>query len=149
MTTENTKYLLEEWLERAKQSQQAHRFAAKEFSHMNLYLGIISIVLSTIVGTSVFATLSKQIDVGIQILVGMLSVLAAVFSALNTFLRYGEVSSKHAKAASTYGSVCRMIELQLANGIQNINFEQLDILRCNLDKLADDSPTVPEKFRKK
>lgn len=149
MSTENTKYLLEEWLERAKQSQHAHRFAAKIFSHRNLYLGIISVVLSTIVGTSVFASLSKQVDVSIQILVGILSMLAAVFSALNTFLRYGEISTKHAKAAAKYGSICRLIELQLANGYQTITFEQLNILRCNLDKLASESPTVPEKYRNK
>ena len=149
MTTESTKHLLEEWLERAKQSQYAHRFSAKVFSRRNLYLGIISVILSTIVGTSVFASLSKQVDVRIQIFVGILSMLAAVFSALNTFLRYGEVSTKHAKAASKYSSTCRLIELQLANGYQSITSEQLDALRCNLDKLSGESPTVPEKYRNK
>lgn len=149
MATENTKHLLEEWLERAKQSHHSHRSAAKAFSHRNLYLGIISVVLSAIVGTSVFASLSKQIDISIQIIVGILSMLAAVFSALNTFLRYGEVSAKHATAASKYSSACRLIELQLANGYQSINSEELNNIRCRLDKLASDSPNVPEEYRKK
>ncbi len=149
MSNEKTKELLEEWLERAKQSQHAHRSAAKAFSHRNYYIGIISVILSTVVGTSVFASLSKQIDITIQIIVGMLSILAAVFSALNTFLRYSELSAKHATAASKYGSTCRLIELQLANEYQNINSEELNSIRCRLDDLASDSPNVPEAYRKK
>jgi len=148
MPNENTKNLLEEWLERAKHSQHAHRFAAKTFSHRNLYLGMVSVALSTIVGTSVFASLSKQVDITIQIIVGMLSVLAAVFSALNTFLHYSELSAKHAAAASKYGSACRLIELQLTIGYENINSEVINSIRCRLDDLASDSPNVPEAYRK-
>ncbi len=149
MSNEDTIKLLEEWLERAKQSHHAHRSAAKAFSHRHYYFGIISITLSTIVGTSVFASLSKQMDIGIQIIVGMLSILAAVVSALNTFLRYSDSSAKHATAASKYSSICRLIELQLTNEKQSTDFEVLNNIRCQLDDLSVKSPNVPEKYRKK
>lgn len=148
MSCENLKDLLFEWLERAKKSQQAHRAASKEFNRRHIVIGVLSVILSTFVGTAVFATLSQQVNLYMQIFVGFLSVLAAVLSALNTFLRYEEISNRHAVAASKYSSIYRQLEYCIASNFENATDEEIQSIRNRFDDLASDSPNVPEKFRK-
>lgn len=57
--TESTKELLECWRKNRPRSQIANYDAANSFSRRNYWLGIPVIVLSSIVGTTVFASLQK------------------------------------------------------------------------------------------
>jgi len=53
----------------------------KPLAIMNLQtmlLGCRAVAFSVIVGTTVFATLEKQLDLGIQLAVGAISVLSAI-----------------------------------------------------------------------
>jgi hypothetical protein len=52
-------------------------------------------VLATVVGTSVFATIQQQPEFWWQVAVGTMSMAAASFSALQSFLSYGEKAEKH------------------------------------------------------
>jgi hypothetical protein len=73
------------------------------------------VALTTVVGTSVFATLSRtHVNTGLQVAVGMLSVLAAVLASLQTFLRFGERAEKHRRAAEHWASIRREIDEKLA-----------------------------------
>src|SRR5260370_4888437 len=80
--------LLRKWQKRARESQFSHYKAGSYFQHLHLWVGIPVVVLTTCVGTTVFATLQKQLDIGVQIGVGAVSVLAAVLAGLQTFLRF-------------------------------------------------------------
>jgi hypothetical protein len=52
--------LLRDWFRRLRESQFAHYESGKSYEHYNYRLGIPVVVLSTIVGTSVFASLGKS-----------------------------------------------------------------------------------------
>src|SRR5438552_12181815 len=82
--------VLDKWQRRARESQYAHYEAAKALDSANYRLGIPVTVLSTLVGTTIYATLRKQVDIPVQVVVGSISVLAAILAGVQTFLRFGE-----------------------------------------------------------
>lgn len=103
--------LLENWRFRMHRVQLAHYECARHFERLHLWLGLPAIILSTLVGTTVFASLSKVTDVALQITVGLLSVIAAVLTGLQTFLRYSELAEKHRLAGARFANLKHRIEL--------------------------------------
>lgn len=136
--------LLEEWLRRTRESQYGHYAAAKRLGYLNYGMGIPVVVMSTVVGTSVFASLRQQVDLRLQIGVGLISVLAAVLAGLQTFLRFSEKAEKHRSAGAEYGAIARHIEESLsvppgADGLAKL----LGELRSHMDTLAKEAPEIP------
>jgi hypothetical protein len=111
------KSLLEGWCHRIVRVQLAHFDAAMRFGKRNVQLGLPAIIFSTFVGTSVFASLNNEhIHVWLKIAIGLISVVAAVLTALQTFLGFSERAEKHRKTAVRYGAVGRQIEQFLQTG---------------------------------
>jgi hypothetical protein len=134
--------VLTEWYLRVVVTQRAHHFSADHFGRRSYWLGIPVIALSTIVGTSVFATLQKQPDPWIQIMLGMASVAAGVLASLQTFLGYSERSEKHRVAAAKYGALGRELEVLLA-APEAATDDILTELRKRMEALALESPQNP------
>jgi len=101
--------------ERAAHYQHKANCRKKEHNRLvqvNYYLskgmGITVIILTTVVGTRIFGYFSKmQGDSGVnyQIITGLISLLAAVLSALQTFLGFQERGEKNKIAAAEYEAV--------------------------------------------
>jgi hypothetical protein len=146
--------LLNKWCLRVKRSQFAHRFAAKELSKIHLLLGLSAVIIATTTGTAIFASFEKGLPDYGRILTGVLSLTAALLSALQTFLRLDERSGKHQRADASYSAIRQKIEQYQAiqhissDGQKNIQ-DFLDSLREEMDALAKDSPIVPERYWKK
>src|SRR5256885_11332857 len=84
---DRTDALLQDWHNRAAAAQHAHYLLAHRLRRRNLGLGIPAVVFSSIVGTSLFATLTREnVHTSLRILIGCISVLAAAAAALPTFL---------------------------------------------------------------
>ena len=79
---------LPDWYERVVATQKGHYYAADHYGRLNYWLGIPVMVLTTIVGTSVFASLQEKPEPWLLILIGFASVLAAVLASLQTFLGF-------------------------------------------------------------
>lgn len=109
-------------------------------------LGIPAVILSTFVGTSIFASLGETLAPSLQILVGIISVLAATLSAVQTFLGFSERAAKHHAIASRYGSARRRIEEMLAVSGESISPEQISNLRKEIDSIAEEAPDVPDQI---
>ena len=101
--------LLEDWGERAKDTSKKHFEMSNGLSFMNLVLGIPVVVLTTVVATSVFATLQESVDTRIRIIGGGLSVLAAALASLHTWLHLGEQAEKHRAAGEMWSALRREI----------------------------------------
>jgi hypothetical protein len=106
--------LLHEWSGRAAASADAHYALCTRLSRSNIRFGVPVVVLTTFVGTSVFATLQHHVNTGLKILIGMVSVLAAVLASLQTFLRFGERAEKHRTAAEAWAALRRDMEAMIA-----------------------------------
>lgn len=130
-----------EWSKRLAVVAHGHYRAALRYSKLHFWLGIPTVILATIVGTSLFATLQEKPDVKWQIAVGIMSLAAALFSALQSFLNYGEKAERHRAAGARYNAVGRELEQLLA---QSEDWSALTNIRKRIDKLAEDSPHIPE-----
>jgi len=148
ITPQSTQDLLTSWHRRLRETQFCQYEAAKPLAHANYWLGIPVVVLSTFVGTSVFATLEKQVDMGVRITIGIISVAAAVLASLQTFLRLSERAEKHRAVAARVGSIRREIEQLLATEATQTTLAQdrLDRLREQINKLAEDAPSVSDRI---
>ena len=125
--------LIEHWGVNCQRSRLANYLAANAFSRSHVRLGIAAVALSAVVGTSVFASLGKQIDPLLQILVGALSVLAAVLAALQTFLKHGDRASAHRLIGARYGALARQTAAILAMP-SPIERNVVDEVRTQMDK---------------
>ncbi len=144
----DTVELVRHWRFRAHRVQLAHYGAARSFGALNLGLGIPAIVLSTFVGTSVFATSQHTTSLWIQIAVGLLSVAAAVFASLQTFLKYAETAEKHRVAGARFAHLKHEIELLSAMPPSDEKrlHDALAQIEKRWDRLRRDSPSIPNRL---
>jgi SMODS and SLOG-associating 2TM effector domain family 4 len=140
--------LLEQWLKRARENQLQHWESARHYENLNYRLGIPVVILSTTVGTTVFATLQKQVRLSIQIAVGAISMLTAILAGLQTFLRFSERAEKHRSVAASYSAIRRRIEtlLKLPVELKGDTATTVAEVEKQLDELAKASPNVPERI---
>jgi len=141
----NNLELLTDWLRRLKETQAAHYESSKPLAGYNLALGIPVVVLTAFVGTSVFATLEKDVEPLIKIAVGLISVTAAILSSLQTFLRFSERAEQHRSTAARSGVVRRQIEQLIAGGDwSNIPSDKIDKIRNEIDRISESAPSIKE-----
>ena len=106
--------VLDQWHRGIRLLHIAHAKAATRFRQRGRMLGVPVVVLTTIVGTSIFATISEDaISETWKIAAGLMSGLAAVLSALQTSLNYGVLAEKHNIAVIAFGALRRDLERSL------------------------------------
>jgi hypothetical protein len=135
--------VLEEWYLRVSVTQRAHYLSADSFGRRKYWLGVPAVMLSTLVGTSVFAGLEKQPEFWVQIAIGLASVAAALLMSLQTFLGYSERAEKHRLAGAKYGALGRELEELLAGSDEPAQ-DRMTRARERLDVLAVESPNNPQ-----
>jgi hypothetical protein len=142
------KDLFDDWLYRIRKAQLAHIKTAVYYDRVNLWLGVPVVILTTLVGTSVFATLQKETVPLIRIAAGVASVLAAIMAGLQTFLRYSERAERHRISGGKYGALRREIEQRLAFPPSDADAlsNYVDSLRERWDKLGEECPTTPNRI---
>jgi hypothetical protein len=148
--TEAVLALLREWQQRAAVSQDAHYLIATRLGRSNLWFGIPVVVFSTVVGTSVFATLQENVSVGWRIAIGIVSVVAAVLASLQTFLRFQERAEKHRASAELWAAIRREIDQMLALHPDYLAERSdpkayLDQLRGRMGEVSAQSPEIGDK----
>jgi hypothetical protein len=141
--------LVREWGKRAAAAQHAHYFLATNLRRRNLALGIPVVILSAIVGTSLFASLAASTEtfpLRMRLAVGCVSLLAAVMAAIQTFLRFAERSERHAQAADWYSAIRREVDelLALPPEKRGESRRTLDGLRKEFNKAGQTYPEIGE-----
>lgn len=151
---EALKVELEMLLERSVLLALAHKYAARRWSSIHLWLGIPSTVLAGVSGVSALSRFDTS-----QIITGILSILAASLTALNTFLDPSKRSNNHLSSSSKYEQLRLQIKnsvifLQSENGIvtdlvsgipspQSL-LEKFEFISNELQKISSESPILPE-----
>ncbi|MDQ4023933.1 MAG: SLATT domain-containing protein [Actinomycetota bacterium] len=148
--TEAVLSLLADWQRRAAVSQDAHYVRATRLTKFNIWFGVPVVALTTFVGTSVFATLQEDVRTDLRILVGFVSVLAAVLASLQTFLRFQERAEKHRAAAELWSALRREIDEMLALHPDYLAERSdpkayLDELRRRMDEVSGQSPEIGDR----
>jgi hypothetical protein len=146
--SEGERSLLEDWHRRVSLAQHAHYFLMTRFRRMNVRLGIPVVVLSGLAGTTVFASLvedSGGLPVLLQVVVGLLSVAAAVLAAVQQFLKYAERAEKHGVAADWFSAIRRDIEQVRASPEgEGEPQERLKGIRQEINRVVQTTPEIGE-----
>jgi len=143
--------LTERYRIRAHRMARAQYLASKSTQQMHNRLGIPVVVLSTIVGTSIFASVSTSPALGWVIAAGLISILAATLAALQTFFGFGTRAQQHRVAGAKYSSAKRDLDLlKLSISIGRIRAEdalaKLAEINARLDQIDEESPDVADRF---
>jgi hypothetical protein len=145
--TEPVLDLLRSTHDAAAVSQDANYAIATRLGKYNIWFGVPVVALSTLVGTSVFATLQENVQTSLRILVGFVSVLTAVLASLQTFLRFQERGEKHRAAAEHWSQIRRETKQMLALHPDYLAERTdpktyLDTLREKMDRVSAQSPEI-------
>jgi hypothetical protein len=139
------------WHGRVRGAQQSHFQSAVACERKHLWLGLPTVLLSTVVGSSVFATLDKAATDREKLIVGSLSVCAAALAAIQTFLRYTERAERHRAAGAKFGALKKELEVALQYPPNGGDAEEtyLRDFKAQWDHIVDSSPTAQESFFQK
>jgi hypothetical protein len=120
---------------------RCHFLAAERNKAKNLWLGIPTTIITTLVATSVFGTLAQKGEYfWLSVITGACSILAAVLSGLQTFLRFSESSQEHKSAAIAYQFL-----LSYADGThRDASLAELKTLVQELNEIDKLAPTIPD-----
>jgi hypothetical protein len=135
-------HLAEDWHRRVYAAQSAHYASAELLRRLHYIIGVPAVVFASIVGTAIFAGLEK--DSPRSMVVASVSILAAILSALQTFLRLSERAAAHATAADWYSAVRRDIEEVLHLPVESRGKVKdfLDRVRKEMNRVAQDAPQL-------
>jgi hypothetical protein len=139
--------LLEEWRNRAYAAQSAYYLMAERFTMWNYLLGIPVVTLSGLVGTAIFSNLDASVPAG-RWIIGSVSVLAAILSSLQTFLRLSESATHFGVAADWYSAIRRDAEelLALPRDLRGDARSCLDSIRQEMNKVGQKAPALSERL---
>ena len=139
--------LLEEWRNRAYAAQSAYYLMAERFTMWNYLLGIPVVTLSGLVGTAIFSNLDANVPAG-RWVIGSVSVLAAILSSLQTFLRLSESATHFGVAADWYSAIRRDAEelLALPRDLRGDARSCLDSIRQEMNKVGQKAPALSERL---
>lgn len=141
-----------EYRDYARERNLAHYQMATKLSRHDRLLGIPVIITTSIVGTAIFVTLQEDTAVIWRVATGMLSVMAAVLAALQTFFNYSSDAQKHAAAALGYARLVRgmdrfLLECRGDNMVDRyVVLEGLNGLVKTLDEMEEKAPTLPHEL---
>lgn len=137
------------WQKGLRINHMAHHRAAARYAMLGRALGVAVVVVSTIVGTAIFTTLKESPSVALKTGAGLLSVVAAVLAALQTFLGFAQRQAAHHDSAVRYGALRRERESVLGMPPSKRDLRQLlaDV-RMRWDEVDANAPAVPQRLWK-
>jgi len=112
-------------------------------------LGVPVVILSAIVGTGVFASLSEaSLSFTLRLVLGSISLLAASLASLQTFLNYTEQSARHLKVATKLSSLKKEIEESLVlRSSSSEDFDEfIQSVRLKWEAITTEAPLISEQI---
>lgn len=130
----------------------AHFKLAQTYSQRHIRLGIPVVACSAVAATSAFAKLGESTAFYLVLGAGTFSIVATVLSTLQTFLHFSELSTEHHRAAVSYETVWRRIDLfELKYDAQPDSADAhaaLEEIAEQLNQVVAAAPTIPYLFYK-
>jgi hypothetical protein len=137
--------LLQDWRNRTRLALYAYNSAVNSLRRVERWLGGAAATLGAVAGTVVFATLSISPSFTARLIVGLVTVLAAVLVAIQTFAGFDKRIGAYEEAARQWGRVRRLIEqarLELTDDPATPS-AVLTAIRVEIDAVAEQCPNAP------
>lgn len=149
----NSDEFIKKWLRSLTILHRGHWDAARHYSKVNLMLGMATVTLAAISGTTAFTQLQDQTEqsesVNLKIVIGLFALIAAAFGAIQSFLRPSELAAQHKQAAQKFGKLRREIEMSLHFGLPTEYEKKNNLLtdfRKRWEAADEESLPVPNKI---
>ena len=97
---EDISFKIGEYKNRASVNRRSHYLASLVDGRKNSWLGVPVVIITALVGTSIFGSLQDEPSAPVKIAAGILSISATVLAALQTYLGFSEKSAKHKAAGA-------------------------------------------------
>ena len=137
----------DEWRKGARIRSIAHQRAGDFYGSWAKTLGVLVATFSAIVGASIFTSLLTSKDQPILIVVGLISLSAAVISGTNSFLNLPQLAAKHTEVGLAFGEVRRRIDVIDCLECDDATTEKnLTEIETAYNKALKDAPTFPARF---
>lgn len=136
---------LSKWRRSLRILNEGHWDAARRYESRNLFLGTAAAVLSAAAGTTMLNSSERVV----QVIAGVVSLLAAVLASVQTSYKAGERAEQHRMAAGEYGKLRHTMDKMLLEGIpadKTARDKQLDELIGSWDKVDASTLPVPQKI---
>lgn len=137
--------------EEAQGYRAMHEKAHKHYSKISTRLMIPAIILSTLTGVANFGQTSLEEIVGSRtpLYIGVLSIVAAIFSTVAKYLRADEKSETHRNAMISWDKLHRMIATALVQPRCRREESQEFLMRYREERnrLSEQVPIIPYKIR--
>jgi hypothetical protein len=141
---------IEQWHHGLRIFHRAHSRAAVLYERRSIVLGLPTIALTAITGTTVFSTMNSTTGTWVKVVTGVMSLSASVLAALQTFLRYPELAERHRAASQSYGALRREVEEILATRQEGSPFavpaDLLKSLRERWNAVDNIAPNIPQRL---
>ena len=145
----NVEELLRFWLIHSHKGRDRHDRAARRCDRIRLWLGGCATVFSAVVGTSVFAALSKTpSNIWVQVSVASVAILSAILTGLGSYLNLSERAEKHRFAGVRYKEAIRELERIMSVPVSSLSNADPSVtaLRDRFDQLEESAPVVSERI---
>lgn len=140
--------LLVNWAEICSSYRWLHYQTHRLYKKRNIGFMIPLIIMSTLTGTANFA--QSSIPLGMRNstsqVIGGVNLVAAILTTIYQFLKVAELMEKHKISSLSYGQLSRNIVTELNIPVKDRTYsssEFIKICRSELDKLLEQSPTIP------
>jgi len=129
---------------------RAHYIASDKYVRLNRIFGIPVIVITAVVGTTIFGTFNQNPDAAWKIGAGLFSLAGTVLSSLQTSLGFAQTAEKHKSAGESYRAIRRrfeMFRLRYNSSTPEQHTAVMDALEAIVNDLAGlpkEFPTIPD-----
>lgn len=149
--TPDLEKLLRKWTRQLGKRQGAHIKLSIKYSRRHYYIGIPTTMVTTAVSTGILSTFKNSDDPDTQIIdqytrlaIGIVGLVGAMLSALQTFMEYQKLSESHKVAADSYETLYRDIDtiIQVPSTVRGDPLELITGIRERYDEIRKKSPQL-------
>ena len=144
--------LFDGWRKVAHDSADMHYDAQRRFNNRDRWLGGWATLVTAFAGATAIKEISAaSTDPEVRWIIGGVAAMAAVLTALHTFLGYAARAAGHRSTAAGYAAALRKIDEDVTFGHSSASDAQkaADAIRLALDALSRDAPEVPADILRK
>jgi hypothetical protein len=135
-----SKNLFDQWARQIEAHQVAHDRAAKQLESQHYWVGLPATIFAAVAGGTLFTELQ---DPMVKVLIGAIGLLAAVLTAVQTFLSLAKRAEQHRSAATQLGALKRSIEIVQEWPLAGAEAKQFaEEINKRLTEIENSAPTV-------
>lgn len=142
--------LFNRWDTSLKSLKIEHYKSARHYEKRHRWFGVPVVIISAVVGSSLFALINENDMIWLNITAGSISLIGVVLSSLQTFLSYSKLSEKHLITSIKYSALYRELQIKQITGIDKESLIPfIESFRKRWDEIDETAPTLRRSIIKK